>query len=299
MDQDELEAMIPSETVRKYVLETGWPFTDWQRATLLAHSWRPVEDRLALLRRLSSQTSDDELRRQIAVYVDWIQQVIRELQDNRDRRCVYALKLEEDKCTNPPTAYFFDWETVRECGRRSGGRFRIEKFIVADRPDIDESYAVSGADFDREGNLVYLDPEFDRVEDDFTRTFFPLPNPFEQGDIVRRISPTGTDDYGVVETSQKQAREFHEHLKDGTHLSPPRFEDDTLRVEFLTDDGTFSHDHVLTLHLERYEPECGPDDTAEGMRDDLLLMASMLYKGEGALDELGYYVMKYRRAREK
>ncbi len=299
MEQDELEAMIPSGTVRQYVLETGWTFTDWQRATLLAHSWRPVEERLALLGRLSGQTSDEELHRQITAYVDWVEQVIRELQDNRDRRCVYALALEED-CDTPPAAYFFDWETARECGRRSGGHFRIEKFLVAERPDIDESRTVSGADFDRDGRLVYLDPEFDRVEDDFTRAFFPLPNPFEQGDIVRRVSPTGgPDGYGIVETSQKQVREFYERLKDGTHLSPPQFEDDSLRVEFLTDDGTFSHDHVLPLHLERYEPEWGPDNTAEGTRDDLLLIASMQYKGEGALDELGYYVMRYRKVREE
>ncbi len=298
MEQDELEAIIPSETVRQYVLETGWTFTDWQRATLLAHSRRPVEDRIALLGRLSGQTADEELHRQIAVYVDWIEQIIRELQDNRDRRCVYALTLERD-CDAPPAAYFFNWETACACGRRSGGRFRIEKFLVAERPELDESRAVSGADFDRDGKLVYLDPEFDRVEDDFTRTFFPLPNPFEQGDIVKRVSPIGADDYGVVGTSQKQMREFHERLKSGTRLLPPQFEDDDIRVEFLTGDGTFSHDHVLPLHLERYEPEWGPDDTAEGTRDVLLLMASMLYKGEGALDELGYYVMKYRKAREK
>ena len=296
MEQDELEAMIPSGTVRQYVLETGWTFTDWQRATLLAHSWRPVEERLALLRRLREQASDEELCRQIAVYEDWIRQVMRELQDNRGRRCVYALTLEED-CDE--LAYFFDWETACACGRRSGRRFRIEKFLVAERPELDESRAVSGADFDRDGRLVYLGPEFDRVEDDFTRAFFPLPNPFEQGDIVKRVSPIGADDYGVVGTSQKQMREFHERLKSGTHLLPPQFEDDDIRVEFLTDDGTFSHDHVLPLHLERYEPEWGPDDTAEGTRDVLLLMASMLYRGEGALDEFGYYVMKYRKAREK
>jgi len=29
---DDLETMIPSETVRKYILETGWTFTDFQKA---------------------------------------------------------------------------------------------------------------------------------------------------------------------------------------------------------------------------------------------------------------------------
>lgn len=298
MEQDELEAMIPSKTVRQYVLETGWTFTDWQRAALLAHSWHPVEDRLALLGRLSEQTADEELRRQISVYVDWIGQVIRELQDNRDRRCIYSLTLEED-CDDPPVAYFFDWETACECGRRSGGRFRIEKLLVADRPDMDESCAVSGADFDKDGKLVYLDPEFDRVEDDFTRTFFPLPNPFEQGDIVKRVSPTGSpNDYGIVETSQEQVREFHERLKDGTRLLPPQFEDDNIRVAFLTDDGAFSYDLILPLYLEKWKSEGMPEEnTPEGIRDNLLLAASMLYKGIGSLEELVYCAMRYIKSR--
>lgn len=38
MDVEELKAMIPSETVRKYVLETGYTFTDMQKAALLYHS---------------------------------------------------------------------------------------------------------------------------------------------------------------------------------------------------------------------------------------------------------------------
>ncbi len=304
MEQDELEAMIPSETVRQYVLETGWTFTDWQRATLLAHSWRPVEDKLALLRRLNGQTSDEELLRQIMAYVDWVEQVIRELQDNRDRRCVYVLKLEDEDNGDdyrriPPEAYFFDWETACECGRKSGGRFEIEKYRVADCPDTGESYAVSGADFDRDGRINYLSREFYRTEDDFTRTFFLLPNPFERGDIIRRVFPTGApDDYGVVETSREQMRESYERLKDGKHFFT-QFGDDSIRAEFLNDDGTFTHDHILPLYFERYEPEWDPDDTPDGTRDNVLLMASMVYKGEGALDELGYYVMKYRKVREK
>lgn len=38
MDIEELNALIPSETVRQYVLDTGWTFTDVQKAALLYHS---------------------------------------------------------------------------------------------------------------------------------------------------------------------------------------------------------------------------------------------------------------------
>ena len=44
MDIEELKAMIPSETVRQYVLDTGWTFTDMQRAALLYHSGLPSKE---------------------------------------------------------------------------------------------------------------------------------------------------------------------------------------------------------------------------------------------------------------
>ncbi len=34
MKKEELEILIPSKTVRDYVLETGWEFTDFQKASL-------------------------------------------------------------------------------------------------------------------------------------------------------------------------------------------------------------------------------------------------------------------------
>ena len=38
MDIEELTAMIPSETVRNYVMESKWTFTDREKAALLYHS---------------------------------------------------------------------------------------------------------------------------------------------------------------------------------------------------------------------------------------------------------------------
>lgn len=42
--RDELELLIPSETVREYVRETGWTFTDFQKAALLYHRGLPLKD---------------------------------------------------------------------------------------------------------------------------------------------------------------------------------------------------------------------------------------------------------------
>lgn len=42
--EEELEILIPSKTVRDYVLETGWEFTDFQKASLLCHRGLLLKD---------------------------------------------------------------------------------------------------------------------------------------------------------------------------------------------------------------------------------------------------------------
>lgn len=44
MKNDELNALIPSEDVRRFVLETGYKFTDWQKAALFYHGNLTVEE---------------------------------------------------------------------------------------------------------------------------------------------------------------------------------------------------------------------------------------------------------------
>ena len=70
----------------------------------------------------------------------------------------------------------------------------------------------------------------------------------------------------------------------------------TIRVEFLNEDGTFSHAHINPICLERYQPE---EDWQKGSSmDKLLLYASLVHKGEGSLDELYFFTMEYRISKE-
>ena len=135
-------------------------------------------------------------------------------------------------------------------------------------------------------------------EESFVRAFFPLPNPFERGDIVRKIRPDGLEGYGIVETSQQQVRESLERWKEKPELFE-EFGDDAIRVAFLCDDGTFCHSHPLPLYLELYQPNWGPGDTEDSARDNLLLAASQIYRGKGSLDDLWYFTMEYRKARDR
>ncbi len=114
-----------------------------------------------------------------------------------------------------------------------------------------------------------------------------MPNPFEKGDIVRFV---GTEDYGIVSESQKDWKEYldkyrsDEWRKKGITLD---FSDAQIVVEFLGDDGTFGHDHINPIYLELYQPEA--DWSNRSPRDNLLIAASDLHRGEGSLE--GLYIL--------
>ena len=311
-DRIPLEAMIQSEYVREYVIKTGWTFTDAQKATLLANSWigkLSLDEQFQYLRILIDTTSDTELKSQITTYLNRMAHSLQELKDNSDRSCIYILKIENDTEGDnyyriSPEGYFFDYESAREYGQGSKHCFQIEKLFVSDKKaygvddDDNYDYVVMYIQYDENGNAIYLSHEYDGTEEEkFVNAFFPLPNPFERGDIVRRVGSNRPEDYGIVETSQKQYRETFERLKDKPELYS-EFGDDDIRAVFLHDDGTFGHAHVIPMYLEKYDPEWSAGDTVDGARDNLLIAASWMYTGDGSLDELEICAEEYRHARK-
>lgn len=312
IDMLPIEKLIPSEYVREYVIKTGWTFTDAQKATLLANSWignLPLDEQFRSLRILRDSTTDTELKSQITAYLDRMERHLRELKDNHDKSCVYILKIENDTEGDnyyriSPDGYFFDYESAYEYGRGSNRHFQIEKLFVSDKmvygaeDDDNYDYVVACIQFDENGNAIYLSHEYDDAKaEKFVNAFFPLPNPFERGDIVRRIGSDNPEDYGIVETSQEQCRKSIEHLKDAPEFYS-EFGDDRIRVIFLNDAGTFSHAHIIPMYLEKYNTKWSSDDTVDGARDNLLIAASWMYTGEGSLDDLEFCAEKYRRAKK-
>lgn len=312
IDMIPIEKLIPSEYVREYVIKTGRTFTDSQKATLLANSWignLPFDEQFRYLHILHDTTSDTELKSQITTYLNRMERHLQELKDNRDRSCIYILKIENDTEGDnyyriSPDGYFFDYESAREYGRGSNHCFQIEKLFVSDKKvygaEDDDNYddIVTYIQFDEKGNAIYLSHEYDDAEEEkFVSAFFQLPNPFERGDIVKRVGSNKPEDFGIVETSQKQCRETFERLKDHPDFYS-EFGDDRIRVVFLNDDGTFGHDHIIPLYLEKYNPEWSSGDTEGSTRDNLLIAASWMYTGDGSLDDLEYCAEKYRRAKK-
>lgn len=55
---EELKILIPSEDVRNYALETGWSFTDRQKAALLIYSSLPLKEQYSHLQTMQRNTDE-------------------------------------------------------------------------------------------------------------------------------------------------------------------------------------------------------------------------------------------------
>ena len=295
---EELKALIPSECVRNYVLETGWTFTDLQKAVLLVNGNLTLKEQHSCLQTLQENTSDQDLRKRIAKYLNKEELKFRAFEENKDKAYIYILIVKEEDIPYSsilPMEYFFELNPAYECGRETNLPFMVKKYLV-EAPGVTGQYDPESTflEFNKDGEAVYFHGSLwgdDEGSEDFC-DFFEIPNPFEQGDIVKRIEG---DDYGIVVTSQKEWKKSLERDKNLEGQYPEAgmgYVGITITVEFLNDDGTFSHAHVNPLRLERYQPT--EDRTNGSPMDKLLMCAALLYQGEGSLDELYFRTMDYR-----
>ena len=314
MNEKELEIMIPSEYVRDYIKETGWTFTGREKASLLYHadiSWR---EQCKYLKTLEGYSSNKELKRQICEYLDKIEINYAAFKENSNRNHIYILKIREEDSSYTkiqPSGYFYDWEMACEYGKKEKFPFVIEKHPVGDKKDFLKhkdgeycDYEVAYLCIDEKGKEQYFESQEmnDDVGDDFYENFrtafYEVPNPFERGDIVRLV---GTEEYGIVEISQKRWKENMIKFQSSEYSQKVDYSDVQIRVLFLNQDGTFSHDHINPVTLERYQPRQENRKQADSARDDLLQAASDMYRNDdstaaiASLDDLYYFIMKYRR----
>ena len=292
---EELKILIPSEDVRNYALEMGWSFTDRQKAALLMYSGLPLEQQYFHLQMLQRNTADQNLREQIAGYLNEEEFKLRAFKENNEKAYIYILKVRDEDISYSeimPTEYFFELNLAYECGKETDLPFMIEKYLVETREHIDQcDSATASLEFDKDGKAVYLCSDIsDEEEAEDFYEFFEVPNPFEKGDIVRLV---GTEMYGIVATSQETWKEGIAKYKNNEWRQKHwDFSDIQIRVEFLCEDGTFAHDHINPLNLERYRLE-GDWNKCSSM-DKLLLEASYVHRGKGSLEDLYIFTMDYR-----
>lgn len=318
MDEKELEILIPSKDVRDYVKEVNWTFTDAQKAALLVHGNLPLKEQYSHLQALQNSTADPKLQEQIKEYLNRADRELRAFKENSDKNHIYILKVEEEDISYTrmlPSGYFFDWEMACEYGRKEKLPFYIEKHLVGDVKNLGNyedaeyyDYEIACLVFNKDGEADYFDSgeiSYDKENEEtdfyesFQTAFYEVPNPFEKGDIVKI---TGTEEYGIVDTSQKRWKESLARYETPEWIQMRKtgavdYTDVQIRVEFLNDDGTFSHRHINPIYLERYQIK---EDWQNGSpRDKLLMYAGLVHQGEGSLDDLYFFTMDYRNDKDK
>ena len=87
---------IPSVTVRDYIPEHNWQFTDRQKAVIIYHSILPLRERIEMLRELAAITENSDLKEQITAYLTYIKKALRLFENNDDRRFVYKVIFTEE-----------------------------------------------------------------------------------------------------------------------------------------------------------------------------------------------------------
>ncbi len=171
-----------------------------------------------------------------------------------------------------------DAELSREIGKI--GRFTFRKDGTLLSVDSDEAE-------DQLSDEEHLRRSF--ASDSFTNAYIDYPNPFECGDLVTFVSlfeAPGTDNLGIVRESQEEWENFRQRVKEG--LEVDQF-DASLTVEWLTEDGRFSHEHHAPVFLERRE--IGKSDP----RYEVIAAGRNLLRGRGGLEWFGICMENYQR----
>ena len=308
MGENSVLNYIKSKDVRAYIKCTGWQFSDSEIGTLIFHSGMPYHALHRALEELAEKTADEELRRQIGERIAYDERC-REIFTTNDGGFFFEVCVDGDSkewAHGEAAGHFASAELALAFMAGKDVPFTVKKYqivgvreplvksalrrnprlfsekLVQERPY--EGAPVSEFSYDAEGSLVgywtdeISDEERSRADDwgasRFENRFFPLPNPFALGDIVRMADDP--DSLGIVETSREDWAEWMRWA--GKRKLPLDYYDAFIRVEFLTEQGTFLHSHIAPIDLER----AALDETDR--RKELLEAGSRMLTGQTSLE---------------
>ena len=229
-----LRQYIPSETVRSYMAENKITLSDRDWAAIIWNSSRYLSAREGDLIELTWTTEDMTLKAQIEERVAYDHKAIALFCDRHDG-FIYALNSPEPDGEDNIIGYFRTAKLAADYGVEAGRDFQIRKHQLIDEgtepikgwclispvlePDPEKQIVefdfpgmpVAEISFNRFGTMMrYWTQETSREEalrveslsrERFENAFVPVPDPFEEGDIVRRV---GEDRTGIVKTSQRE-----------------------------------------------------------------------------------------------
>ncbi len=228
-------------------------------------------------------------------------------------------------------AYFSGFRAAYGFGRSADAAFRVRKWIVRDAAPRGEWWSHDGdcgsLSFDANGEMVQLllwrdgdaaDADEGQFAPDivvgegwphylyFEDRWLDLPNVYEQGDIVRVLGGKASYidpayDWAVVAADNAEWSAASERARrrlqgaEGGGCKPtglvPDYSDMQVLVEFPCKDGTFAHDHINPMFLERAE------DAADGIEGELREMATWAATGQCGLEHVSCVLKKHGLAR--
>ena len=280
--------IIPSKDVREYLSEINYVFTDLERAALLYHTVEDKEEVWEKLEELKGSIKDTELQRRMEERIRYEKNCKNEFMRNESRQYIYTVSYEEDEI-EWVMGHFLDAELAISCGKKSCGEkklpFEVNKYrIIHENVALNDAYEETMCGrlrYNTEGQLISVDfweqkeeeKEAGQIWDCFEDAFISVPSPFRRGDVVTLM---GSNRVGVVETDSRQWEEFVRKAQEkGVAFD---WFDAALTVCFLTEDGSFSHNHINPIWLEYATKQ------QQGENEEVLKMASLLLKGEAGLD---------------
>lgn len=277
-----INSIIPSATIRAYIQQTGFCFTDAELATIIYHSKQPLPVKHRYWKQLMAKTEDIALHQQIAERVAYDQKCCQLFSEN-DGSYFYETVIgetTEEWEQDDITGHFASLELAIEHAKGLGFSFSVRKYQIVGlckniivpyglfnprlfpdslsdtRPYRGESIAEFR--YTAEGILqnfwTYEIPieETVAVEDwgkiRFEWKFIRMPNPFEEGDCVR-IS--GTDQEGVVATSQVEWNAFLHRVTE-QHLIVD-YSDASIVVDYSKGKDPYDHNHIQPIYLEKLD----------------------------------------------
>jgi len=286
--------MSIADCFKEYYTQHNLTFSDSERATIFWQSMLPLSDKLTALRKIMRTTTDAELKSQIQKRISVEEETMTAFM-NCDNGYIHTIKLDDSdhisgvfNLINP--AVSFGKENCRRI-------FHIRNELPNDNvaSDTNKNFLLYGnAEFKKDGTMIDCechfsdDPSFTLLNaiepSGFEEAYIPVLNPFEYGDIVHIMGDTCP---AVVMVSREHWNESRERQKSSNY--PQNYYSNTMTVEFLYPDGTFSHGHPDILSLEKIEHW---DDEDEW---NLLKSVSRLMKGHGCIEELfeNYRVNKF------
>ena len=304
--------MIPSNTEREYLKNKGFALSDKMTATLIYHAVTDYHDRMSRLEAYAGETTDKGLSEQIKARIQHENQIFERFVSN-DGQYIFLVRVDNSEDIDYELKGIFKHFKEAEdyaCERFEKNFFVIEKYDLVDGElpehrsfghfnpnmlsDKTKEYKeyIEEYDCDSIGAASYKHgrmssfwcmcstiEEEDAVNEydvnRFENLFIPWIHPFEEGDIV--YSTDYPSVYGIVDTSQDSWKDFLERVKNGLYVD---YIDASLTVQFLMEDGHFSHNHISPIYLEKVEMDTIKDSDMK----ELLRQAAWMVQGDMSLD---------------